>query len=161
MFFWVTGVPNLNDDFGAIAAGMLVWVVLLLVIGVLESVFLGLCVYNDARLRQNENAALWGVLSGVFGIGALIYLIVAMSSKNQPTRCLRCGNFLYPGMPACPVCGQPAPVLPLEAAETYRKRRTRYLVLWIVMIALTVILGIVFGFFFVQSMVISNVYRYY
>ena len=72
MFFWVTGVPNLNDDFGAIAAGMLVWVLLLLVIGVLESVFLGLCVYNDARLRQNENAALWGVLSGVFGIGALM-----------------------------------------------------------------------------------------
>ena len=127
-------------------------------VGILGSVFLGLCVYNDARMRRNENAAMWGVLSGVFNIAALIYLILAMTSKNQPARCLRCGTFLYPGTPACPVCGQPAPVLPLEEAEAYRKRRTRYLVLWIVMMVLGVLLGSVLGFTLVGEMLSTGYY---
>lgn len=126
-------------------------------VGILGSVFLGLCVYNDARMRRNENAAMWGVLSGVFNIAALIYLILAMTSKNQPAAaCVR--HLPLSGTPASPFAGQPAPVLPLEEAEAYRKRRTRYLVLWIVMMVLGVLLGIVLGFTLVGEMLSTGYY---
>ena len=46
----------------------------------------------------------------------------------------------------------------LEEAEAYRKRRTRYLVLWIVMMVLGVLLGIVLGFTLVGEMLSTGYY---
>ena len=48
---------------GFVLAMLLIWA-----IAVAGAVFLGLCVYNDARYRQNPNAGLWGVLSGFFSM---------------------------------------------------------------------------------------------
>lgn len=53
-------------------------------------VFLGLCVYNDARYRGDSNPALWGVLSGFFNIVALVYILVQLTSKNKVAFCVRC-----------------------------------------------------------------------
>ncbi len=135
-------------------------------LAVLAAVFLGLCVYNDAKCRRNPNAGVWGVFSGLFSIVALVYLIVALTSKNQPERCLRCGNFLppsYPGSPSpavCPVCGQPAPFLPPEQAALYARRRRRYLILWIVMLAVIVALAVAFGIWFGMQMLSWGLRQY-
>lgn len=45
-------------------------------------IMLALCVYNDARYRGSNNAVLWAVLSGFFGIAGLVYLIVQLASKR-------------------------------------------------------------------------------
>lgn len=148
---------------------------LICAIVVAGAVFLGLCVYNDARYRQNPNAGLWGVLSGFFSIAALIYLIVTLTTKDQPRRCVRCGNFLpssypgYPGYPGyngyngvpgynvpggefCPFCGQPAPFLHPAEAELYARRRKRYLILWIGSMILAVVLAVASAVMFIMAM---------
>ncbi len=113
--------------------------------GIAAAIFLGLCVYNDARYRGDGNAALWGVLSGFFPIAALIYIIVKLCTKKRSVPCLRCGYPLLPGYFSCPSCGQPvfvdgAPLTP-ERLEKWKGRRTLFLVLFIVGEVLTIIVS--------------------
>lgn len=130
---------------------------LMLLFGLASQVFLALCVYHDARFRGNDNAALWGVLSGVFTLAALIYLIVALTSRPQPKPCYRCGNWVYPGMPTCPVCGLESPLaMSPEAAERYRKNRRLFLILWLVTLAAMIVCVVAFF-----SMAISYAWRYW
>ncbi len=151
------GDPSVGQSV-TVAGVFLLFILLVLLLSVLAAVFLGLCVYNDAQYRRNPNAGVWGVFSGLFSIVALVYLIVALTSKNQPERCLRCGNFLppsYPGSPSpavCPVCGQPAPFLPPEQAALYARRRRRYLILWIVMLAACFVLALVMAALVILSL---------
>lgn len=161
--------PEVGTTIGITLSLILFFVLLLIAIAtaVAGAVFLGLCVYNDARSRRNPNAVIWGVLSGFFEIAALIYLIITMSSKNQPPRCERCGSFLYPGYPGysgapvCPVCGQPVTFLPPEQAQLYARRRKRYLILWIVSMAACVVMIFVAVILFTLSMLSNASFLHY
>ena len=63
---------------------------LIMLFSLAGSLFLALCVYNDAKARGNDNAVMWAVLSGFFNIVALVYIIVAVSSKPKAVICPRC-----------------------------------------------------------------------
>lgn len=107
-----------------------------LVCSVCSSIFLGLCVYYDARFRADSSAALWGVLSGFFWIAALVYVIVQLCTKNKPLVCVRCRALLARESLSCPYCGMPVLVggLPMTPAlrEQCRRRRKIFLILYIV-----------------------------
>lgn len=77
------------------------------VLAIAASVFLGLCVYYDAKARRDSNAALWGVLSGFFNIAALVYIIVKLAVKEKPIYCMRCGRPFPKSLSVCPSCGTP------------------------------------------------------
>lgn len=108
------------------------------------SVFLALCVYNDAKIRGNDNAVMWAVLSGFFNIVALIYIIVAVSSKSKPVACMRCHNLIPPGYVGCPVCGLPLAnrTPPPEMLDGYKNRRTVFLILFIAFTVISILAAI-------------------
>lgn len=60
---------------------------LIMLFSLAGSVFLALCVYNDAKARNNDSAVMWAVLSGFFNIVALVYIIVALASKPKALVC--------------------------------------------------------------------------
>lgn len=100
-----------------------------LIIG--SRILLGFCVYYDARYRKNENAVLWGLLSGLFNIAALVYIIVQISSRPQGVFCSRCGAAIAPGGRFCPRCGRMLHPAAPEQTEGYNRKRKLFLGLWI------------------------------
>ena len=135
--------------------GVIIFSALISLVSLAGSFFLAFCVYYDALRHRDNNAVLWGVLSGFFNIVALVYIIVKNSKQNQPKRCVRCGNFLPLGSVFCACCGLPhaQEPLPPELDERYAKRSRLHLILWIISIVLTIILAcILFVVFFVQIM---------
>ncbi len=118
-----------------------IYILLICLISTASAVFLGLSVYNDARYRCNGNAVMWGLLSGFFGIAAIIYLCIRSSEKYLT--CLRCRQTYPSDSPCCPVCGLPSPNVSRigtpQQMKQWKKRRKLFLILFIVSIALTVI----------------------
>ena len=122
-------------------------------------VFLGLCVYYDARYRGNTNAVMWGVLAGFFQLAGLIYLIVTLSGKKQIS-CYGCWRPYPTERPVCPYCGMPSPLAytfsPPDEREKQRGRRT---ICWFLYIGaeavgiLSVVLMYVFIFYATFHMV--------
>ncbi|MDD2361731.1 MAG: zinc ribbon domain-containing protein [Oscillospiraceae bacterium] len=106
-----------------------------------SSLFLGFCIYYDALYRRVENAALWAVLSGLFHILALVYLIVYVTKSPQPMRCMQCGDFLVPTSRFCQRCGRPLNEPSSEQLGMYNSRRRLFFWLWIASIALVIILA--------------------
>jgi uncharacterized BrkB/YihY/UPF0761 family membrane protein len=154
------------NDINSLLLQFLLYVLLLSVVSIASVVFLGLSVYNDARVRCNSNAVMWGVLSTFFWIAAIIYLCVRSSQKF--VTCLQCRQVYPANFPACPTCGLPSPNAYLmgtpEQQERWKKRRRLFLILFIVALALTIIAGIVlFGWYFTSIMDItqSSQHHYY
>lgn len=125
---------------------MLGGMVVIYAMAIAGAVFIGLCVYYDARCRGDDKAALWGVLSGFFSVAALVYLIVKLATKKKPAICARCGYPLPEGYLVCPNCWQPVMVggrpLTPSLRDKWKRRRTRFLVLFIVCEVLAIIGGI-------------------
>ncbi len=124
------------------------------VLAIAASVFLGLCVYYDAKARRDSNAALWGVLSGFFNIAALVYIIVKLAVKEKPIYCMRCGRPFPKSLSVCPSCGTPvfgayAPGMNDPALlEKWKTRRSVFLILFITayIVSFVLIFVLVFGF---------------
>ena len=155
---------NAANAIGAIVVMFLVFMVLLMLLSAAAAVFLGLSVYNDARYRCNGNAVMWGVLSGFFGIAAIVYLCVRSSEKF--VTCLQCRQTYPSDFPACPTCGLPSPNLyrlgTPEQREKWKKRRILFLILFIVTIALAILAGIaVFIWYFNSLMQFAEAPRHY
>lgn len=93
---------------------------LLMFIGAASAAFLGLCVYNDARVRCDGNAVMWGVLSAFFWIAALVYL--CMRSSRKSASCPRCRQTYPADFPACPACGLPSPSAHLIGSPQQREQ---------------------------------------
>lgn len=133
---------------------LLEWVFILL-LDVATAVFLGLCVYYDGKSRQDDAAVMWGVLSGLFGIVALIYLIVRASSKRKHPVCPRCGYILPEGYNSCPYCGMFFPYLTTltqEMRALFCRRRRLFLILFIVSMVLSILLTVLILIHFMGNM---------
>lgn len=133
-------------------------------LSIASSVFLGLCVYNDARAHCNSNAVMWGVLSGFFWIAAVVYLCMRSSAKS--VSCLRCYQIYPSTFPACPTCGLPSPnayrIGTPQQQEQWKKRCRLFLILYIVATVLTTILSIVVFVWYMRSMLhIMDTLPYY
>lgn len=117
---------------------------LMLLLSLAGSLFLALCVYNDAKARGNNSAVMWAVLSGFFNIIALVYIIVAVSSKPKAVICPRCNNWIPAGYAGCPVCGLPPTnqTMPPELLEGYKRRRILFLILFIVAYVITALVTV-------------------
>ena len=127
---------------------------LIMLFSLAGSVFLALCVYNDAKARNNDSAVMWAVLSGFFNIVALVYIIVALASKPKALVCPRCRNTVPAGYAGCPVCGQPffQAVQTPEAIQAYKRRRMVFLILFISFYVITLLLSFWWAFNFVRLM---------
>lgn len=146
---------------------------LILIGGVLLRVFIALSIYNDAKALYNDNAVMWGVLSGLLGlIPCIIYLCIRKSGRGMPVQlCVYCRNKLFPGTQVCPYCGsgQPpynpyAPVYDPEA-EAFRAQAKRFLIAALislgVVIACYVIIFAVAGLTSYSNPGYYNEYPYY
>ena len=135
---------------------------LIMLFALAGSLFLALCVYNDARIRGNDNAVMWAVLSGFFNIVALVYIIVAVSSKPKAVFCPRCHNMIPPGYAGCPVCGLPLPdrTLPPELLEGCKRRRMVFLILFIAAYVITLAITVWWVMDFVRLMMEAPLYYY-
>ena len=127
---------------------MMVPLAVVSVISIASAVMLALCVYYDAASKNNSNAVLWAVLSGVFGVlVAIIYVIVQAVSKPKTIYCVSCGNIIPSNFPSCPVCGAMAMVngkyITPEQKAKYTKRRTLFLVLFIVSYVIVFVVSMV------------------
>lgn len=117
------------------------------ILGIAAALLLAFCVYNDARGRRDKLAVMWGVLSGFFGIAALVYVIVRCVSGQKPTPCIRCGAWVPPGAFYCASCGQPLldgagrPVTQ-EQLDGYHRRSKMLLIAWICVYAVCIIASI-------------------
>lgn len=133
---------------------------LIMLFSLAGSLFLALCVYNDAKARGNDNAVMWAVLSGFFNIVALVYIIVAVSSKPKAVICPRCRNMIPPGYAGCPVCGLPLPdrTLPPELLEGYNRRRLVFLILFITLYVITLLIAVWWALDFVRLMAEAPLY---
>ena len=133
---------------------------LIMLFSLAGSLFLALCVYNDAKARGNDNAVMWAVLSGFFNIVALVYIIVAVSSKPKAVICPRCRNMIPPGYAGCPVCGLPLPdrTLPPELREGYKRRRLVFLILFITLYVITLLIAVWWALDFVRLMAEAPLY---
>lgn len=133
----------MTDVIDPVVSQLIMWgPILLMLISAASAVFLGLCIYNDARTRCDGNAVMWGVLSGFFWIAALVYLCMRSSAKS--VACPRCRQVYPVDCPACPACGLPSPGARLigtpEQRERWKKRRKRYLILYIAMVLAVVLI---------------------
>ena len=141
--------------------GIIIFSLLLSLVGIASSVFLGLCVYSDARFKNVKNPAMWGLLSGFLGwIPAIIYLVIR--SQQSPKPCQRCFDLLPPGAVFCNICGTPVYQPGPEELAVFDKRRKRFLILWIASYVLTIVavfFFIGFIFYWVNDMV--NTGNYY
>ena len=101
-----------------IVTPVLLFVVGMCIFGVLMAVgcvFLGIAIYNHAKARGDQNAVLWGVLSGlIVPIGAIIYAIIVATSKKPQRICMHCGVPVPDYAVACPQCGSQVPVGPMS-----------------------------------------------
>ena len=144
---------------------MLGQLLLVMLMEIAASVFLALCVYNDARARGSDSAVLWAVLSAFFNFVALIYVIVQAVSKPKPVYCYRCGNFVPAGFPSCPVCFAPIAGRAMPAPEemaVHKKRRTIFLVLFITFYVLAIIAGVLMAIHFLSEVMdLTYEYAYY
>ena len=133
---------------------------LIMLFSLAGSLFLALCVYNDAKARGNDNAVMWAVLSGFFNIVALVYIIVAVSSKPKAVICPRCRHMIPPGYAGCPVCGLPLPdrTLPPELLEGYKRRRLVFLILFITLYVITLLITVWWMLDFVRLMAEAPLY---
>ena len=133
---------------------------LIMLFSLAGSLFLALCVYNDAKARGNDNAVMWAVLSGFFNIVALVYIIVAVSSKPKAVICPRCRNMIPPGYACCPVCGLPLPdrTRPPELLEGYKRRRLVFLILFITLYVITLLITVWWMLDFVRLMAEAPLY---
>ena len=138
----------------------IIWVVLgaiiISLISIASNVMLGMCVYYDAMYRRNENALMWGVLSGFINICALIYIIMQFVNKKQPMRCVRCGEFLIPQSRFCTRCGRQLFVLSPELERLYDKRRRLFLGLWIGSTIFVIIISTIFAVIFMSRLIASQ-----
>lgn len=116
-------------------------------------ILLALCVYSDALYRRVDNAMMWAVLSGFFNIAALIYIIIQVSKKSQPMRCMQCGEFLAPNSLFCQRCGRPLDVPSPEEMNKYDKRRKLFLWLWIGSLVFAFVFLTVFICIFVMNII--------
>lgn len=126
-------------------------------LAIAASVFLGLCVYYDAKARRDSNAALWGVLSGFFNIAALVYIIVKLAVKEKPIYCVRCGRPFPKSLTVCPACGTPvfgayAPGMNDQVLlEKWKTRRGVFLILFITAFIVSFVLIFVLVYVFIQD----------
>ncbi len=139
-----------------IAGAIWIGIVFVALIGMASSLFLGFCIYYDALYRRVENAVMWAVLSGLFNILALVYLIVYVTKSPQPLRCFQCGDFLLPNSRFCQRCGRPINSPSLEQLEVYSKKRKLFFWIWISSLALVVVLSTLF-----VALIIGSIRFYY
>lgn len=114
-------------------------------LSLLTNVFLGLAIYNDAKSWGCDNAVMWAVLSGVFGlIPAIIYLVIRSDSSSK-MKCPVCGNKIAKGSQFCPVCSNPVPPVAIDyaAAAESKKRAKLFLILMIVAFVLSIVVAVV------------------
>lgn len=109
-------------------------------------VMLGFCVYYDAQYRHNENAAMWGALSGVFFWAAAIYLILRVLRMDFTIRCQHCGEKISCGAASCPRCGETPVEMPPELSARYQYRRRLFL--WLFVGCITALTAVVITLIF-------------
>jgi len=87
---------------------IIAWIVLgafFIIAGFLSQTFMGLAIYHDAKSRRNDNAGMWGVLTGFFyWIPVIIYFCVRNQNKTKLIPCASCGFFLPMVEYECPNC---------------------------------------------------------
>jgi len=87
---------------------IIAWIVLgafFIIAGFLSQTFMGLAIYHDAKSRRNDNAGMWGVLTGFFSwIPVIIYFCVRNQNKTKLIPCASCGFFLPIVEYECPNC---------------------------------------------------------
>lgn len=132
---------------------LILFFVFVSLIAVASRLLLAFCVYYDAKYHRNENTILWGVLSGLFDIAAIVYLIISRLDKQQGMRCARCGEFIAPGGICCPRCGLMLNIPAPEQLEIYDRKRKLFLGLWIGSIALAFIAAIIFTVLFFTGII--------
>ena len=123
-----------------------IFTLFIMALGILSSVFLGLCVYNDALSKSRNDGVMWALLCGFLGlIPSIIYLFVR---KDPPTSlpCYNCGYPSHPQIYCCPNCNAQKPLWPPvnEFTESKKKKAKNFLIATIVMWAASVVSVIVF-----------------
>ena len=138
----------------AIAIIPILFGLLLSAVGVLSSVFLGLCVYNDALSNSRDDAVMWGLLCGFLGVIPSIIYLVIRKNNTAVTPCPGCGYPSVSQMFNCPNCGVQKPIWPPvnEFTESKSRKSKNFLIATIVMWAVSFIIGIVFGIVFTVSL---------
>ena len=130
---------------------------IIMTVSILASVFLGLCVYNDALSNSRTDGVMWGLLCGFLGfIPAIIYLVIRKNNSAM-TPCPGCGYPSVSQMCNCPNCGAQKPLWPPVNAYTEEKKKKskNFLITTIVMWAASIVIGIVFGVVFAVSLLNS------
>jgi DNA-directed RNA polymerase subunit RPC12/RpoP len=127
-----------------VVAWYLLLIIPVILIGISSNLFLGFCVYYDAKYRRNENAVIWGVLSGLFMLTALVYIIITkvVEKPQQGYWCAQCGERVLPNSAYCSRCGRLLKA-PTEYLEAFDKRRKLFFTLWIISIVAVTILVII------------------
>lgn len=129
-----------------IAIVMLVLIGILIFIAgiILAQVFLGLAVYNHAKSLKMDNATMWGVLSGLFSIVAIVYLVISSSEKNKKN-CPNCGFRMEAYIPTCPVCRVDTPfVNPNAQPEVVmlKRKSKNFLIAYVISLVLSIFIYI-------------------
>lgn len=125
--------------------GAVFCMLIMIVCLVLCSVFLGLCVYYDAKSKMNPSATVYGVLCGLFGLIPLIVYLAVRNQSDSSIECPQCKARVFRYMPRCPVCNLDIGSLqyyPSPFIQGYKNKRKVFLILTIVTLVLSIALFI-------------------
>lgn len=129
-------------------SGLLICYLLVLLTAIAGSVLLGLAVYNDAKSKWSDNAAMWGVLVGFLGlVPGIIYLCL----RNEPLkRIYVCHNCGWGNPLSARQCGHCGAGLYYPTEETFqREKKAKILLIWGIVMYGVMILAII-GVFIVM-----------
>lgn len=115
-----------------------------------QRVLFALAAYHDAQAQENPDAAVWGIVVGLFGlIPGIVYLCVRNSGRRL-TRCAHCGYPHDASDYCCPKCGEKNP--DAGAANPFaaqlRVRAKKELIAGAVVLAAAVVFSVLFVLFF-------------
>lgn len=138
---------TVNVDVGFLIAAI-VLLAFFIIAGFLSQVFMGLAIYNDAKARRNDNAGMWGVLTGFFSwIPAIIYFCIRNQNKTKLIPCASCGFFLPMCEYECPSCRNANPYAQQfygPEIEAAKKNAKGFFIALICMYVLMILLFIAF-----------------
>ena len=143
--------PEVFAVFGGMFLFYLVYYGLLLA----ASICLGLAIYNDALSWGEQNAVMWGVLTGFVGWIPAVFYFVGPSRAKRVLVCSVCGGLLPPGVLYCLQCGQYHPEAHLLPPDTLlrSKKAKRFLIAWAVLNVSALVVLFVLVFILIFSMI--------
>ncbi len=126
---------------------------LLLIFNILSRIFLPLCIYNDAKAHNNKNTVIFTVFSIFFPfITGIVYLCLRKNPGQrimpQVKTCTQCGNLCFVRDYACSQCGNTQFVyadIPVPNQSKRKSNAKKFLICWIVSVALSIIFSVIFG----------------